>query len=266
MSNPVFDSLLGAVMLHAHTEIPAAVLQDTRANILATSAATVRFAVATDQPDTYSGYELWFANGAQWYRLPARLYLWSNPDMGAYQDSAPNGYGDTYITDKRLSNVSVGDNANTDTGGIRFNATTLKFQIYYSGAWQNAVVGITLTEGSDGRLEQQPQGKTEYYDAFSGNSQTVGLNGIPMSQQFKSDMGAYPDPLKIDGGNADMSNPSTVVDLLNRQIFRLLVRRMTDAQRAALTAYDTLEGELVYATDTKKLYISDGAGTLTALN
>lgn len=267
MSNPVFDALLGAMVMHAHTEIPAAVLQDTRANILAASAATVRFAVATDNADTLGGYEIFFANGSAWYEMPFRIYVKPNaPDMGAYQDSSRIGYGVDYVTDKRLSNVSVGDNATTATGAVRFNQTTNKFQIYYGGAWNNAVVGFVFDEASDARLRHTPVGHTETYDIFSGNSQSLGLNGIPSTQQYNTSMGAYPDPLKIDGGNADMSNPATVVNLLNRQIFRILVRRMTDAQRTALTAYDTLEGELVYATDTKKLYISDGAGTLTALN
>ena len=63
MSAPTFDNLFGGMLMHTHSEIPAAVLQDTRANILATSAATVRFAIATDEPDTYGGYQIWFANG-----------------------------------------------------------------------------------------------------------------------------------------------------------------------------------------------------------
>lgn len=262
MAQTIVDALLGTIVNHTHSEIPSAVLIDTRANILATSAATVRFAMANDQADSLGGYELFFANGASWYQLPFRLYVRSGsaPDVGAYQDSSRVGYGIDYISDKRISNSSIGDNANTDVGGIRFNQTTLKFQVYYSGAWQNAVVGFTFDEASDGRLRHTPSGHTETYDVFSGNSQSVGLNGLPISQQFKTDIGAYPDPLLISGGNADMSNPATVVNLLNRQIFRIVPRRMTAAQRAALSQYDTLAGEHVYETDTNDEYVTDGAG------
>lgn len=264
MSAPTFDNLLGAMLMHTHSEIPAAVLQDTRANILATSAATVRFAIATDEPDTYGGYQIWFANGTAWYKLPARIYLWSAPDMGAYQDSARNGYGDTYVTDKTISNVTLGGNANTTTGGIRWTGTY--FQVYYNSTWNNAVIGFTFQEASDGRLQIKPSGKTDWYDVFTGNSTSVGLNNLPITQQHNTHMGAYPAPQIVDGGAATMDNPTSNAQLINRTIHRILVRRMTDAERTALTAYDTYEGELVYATDTKKLYISDGAGTLTALN
>lgn len=266
MSAPTFDHLLGALVFHTHTEIPATVMQDTRVNILALSAATVRFAVATDQPDLYGGYEVWFANGSNWYRFPARLYVWTAPDMGKYQDSEPNGYGAADITDKRLSNVSLGNNVDVKDGAIQFNSTSLQFQIYKSGAWRDVLIGISLSEASDGHLQHVPTGFVLTYDIFSGNSERVGLSGLPIVQQHNVSMGAYPNPQIVDGGNADMSQSGTMLDRLNRTIHQILVRRMTDAQRAALTADDTMEGELIYATDTKKLYVSDGAGTLTALN
>lgn len=262
MPAPTFDQLLGALMMHAHADIsatiPAAVLQSTRANILATSAATVRFAVATDNPNIYGGYEMFFANGTAWYELPFRIYLWSAPDLGAYQDSVRNGYGPDYVTDKRLSNVSVGDNAATATGGIRFNQTTSKFQVYYNSAWNDAVIGLTMQEATDRRLQHKPSGLSEYYDAMSGNSQTLGLNNLPIVQQYNASMGAYPPPQIVDGGNVNMDNPASgTAQLLNRTIHRILVRRMTNAQRTALV--DMLQGEIVLETDTSKFYGYDGA-------
>ena len=265
MSAPTFDNLLGAMLMHGHTDIsatiPAATLQDTRANIIAASAVTVRFAIATDT------LELFFCNGSAWYLLPFKFYIEpAAPDMGAYQDSNRAGYYDDQITDKRLSNVSFGDNATTTTGGVRWTGTY--FQVYYNGTWNNAVIGFSFREASDGRLQIKPSGLTDWYDVFTGNSTSVGLNNLPITQQHNTHIGAYPAPQIVDGGGATMDNPTTSYanQLINRTIHRILVRRMTDAERTALTAYDTYECELVYATDTKKLYISDGAGTLTALN
>lgn len=251
MSSPTFDVLLGALLKHDHSGAPAATLQDTRDNILAASAATVRFAIATDT------LELFFANGSAWYLLPFKFYLEpATPDMGAYQDSSRIGYYADWITDKTLSNVTLGNNANTNTGGVRWNGTG--FQVYYNGQWNNAVVGFTFREASDGRLQIKPAGKTEWYDVFTGNSESVGLNNLPITQQHNTHMGAYPAPQIVDGGDVNMDNPTTAYanQLINRTIHRIRARRMTKAEALALV--DHMEGEPVYLTDTNQTVTSDG--------
>lgn len=258
MSAPTFDNLLGAMLMHGHADInaliPAATLQETRDNIIAASAATVRFAIATDT------LEIFFANGSAWYLLPFKFYLEPTaPDMGAYQDSSRIGYYENDITDKTLHNVSLGDNANTSTGGIRWTGTY--FQIYYNSKWNNAVIGFTFSEASDKRLQHTPS--SEIYDAFSGNSQSLGFNNIPITQQYNTSLGAYPDSLKVDGGNADMNNQSVIVDLLNRQIFHVLLRRDTYANLKANNTY-YFEGEPAYPTDkTGRLYVGNSSNRIT---
>lgn len=119
MSAPTFDALLGALVAHAHSETPAATLIDTRANILAASAATVRFGIASDT------LEIFVATGSAWLLLPIRFYEESaTPDMGYTQDSTPLGVYADAITDKRLSNVTLGNSVLTTAGGIRYNAST----------------------------------------------------------------------------------------------------------------------------------------------
>jgi hypothetical protein len=39
-----------------------------------------------------------------------------------------------------------------------------------------------------------------WIEVNSGNSDNLGLNGLPIVQNYKVSMGAYPIPLEIDGG------------------------------------------------------------------
>lgn len=254
-TDPTFDALLGALVSHAHAGLPSATLQDTRANIIAASAATVRFAIATDT------FEIFFANGSDWYLLPFKFYIEpAAPDMGAYQDNNRAGYYDDFITDKHLANVHVGGNSATEEGGIRWTGTY--FQIYYGGQWNNAVIGFTFREASDGRLQIKPSGLTDWYDVFTGNSVGLGLNNLPITQQHNTHIGAFPAPQIVDGGGVTMDNPTTAYanQLINRTIHRILPRRMANAQRLALSQYETMAGEHVYETDTNDEYVSDGTG------
>lgn len=145
--------------------------------------------------------QLMFYSGSAWYVLSAYLDIdLSAPDMGWLQNSNRSGYGKSYVTDKVISNSSFGANANTTAGGIRYNTTLLKLQAYLNSAWETIVSNLLLEEVST-ILEHTPIGYTSRIKVFSGNSDNLGLNGLPIVQGYKVSMGCYPVPAQIDGGS-----------------------------------------------------------------
>lgn len=264
MSSPVFDPLLGALVKHDHSGIPLAPIENTRQNILAMTPASPVFARSTDYND------LFYWNGSAWLQVPFPFVTANtNPDMGVLQDSSPTGVHKDYIDGKLLTRITIGTTYNnTRDGELRYDpnaAGGAGFLGRIGGAFAKFVVGFVFRELA-GRLQFQPSGSSEWYDVGRGNSTSVGLNGLPLVQDGQVSMGVYPSPLILDAGNANMDNPADTTLLLHGTIFRFRCRRMTDAERTALVAGQHMEGELIYATDTKKLYVSDGAGGMTALN
>jgi hypothetical protein len=168
---------------------------DTKANILATTASSGLIAYATDVERFY------YADGTSWFEAPIALKARSaNPNMGAEQDEGLSGYGYDYITDKNLDNCLVKGNARSVEGAIRTSATA--FQIYLNGVWNDIVINFRFREESGSyELEHNPVGLTWWYEVSSGNSNYLGLNGLPLIQQYSASMGAFPCKLIIDGGD-----------------------------------------------------------------
>lgn len=175
---------------------------DTKANILA------RTGDATGQPYFASDtYEVFVHIGSNaYYKVPFALVTEpANPDMGYTQESSRIGYGVDYVSDKLLANVDIGNAADTTNAGtnrapIRVSESVL--QVYLSGAWKDVVTGFRLREDDSGYLvfEHKPTGMSEWLEINSGNSNTLGLNGLPIIQQYGASMGAYPAKLVMDGG------------------------------------------------------------------
>lgn len=176
----------------------AAAYRDTEYNILAITPTAGLIAWATDLG------QLMVANGTNWYINSSYLAKdLQNPDMGYLQGSNRAGYGLTYVTDKTISNSSIGANSNTAVGGIRYNATGLNntpsVQLYFNSTWNNIVAGLNIQE-VNAVLEHTPVGYTQRIAIFSGNSDLLGLNGLPIIQGYVVSMGAYPAPPQVDGG------------------------------------------------------------------
>lgn len=145
--------------------------------------------------------ELFLGTGSQWVKVPFALVPdTSAPDIGYLQNSSRIGYGTDYVSDKRIANSIIGDNVLTTEGAIRTRGG--KLQIYLNGTWNDVVIGFRLREDSaEGyQFEHQPIGFTEWIEIMSGNSNTLGLNGLPLTQGYKTVMGAYGVPLVITGG------------------------------------------------------------------
>ena len=163
---------------------------DTRANLLASSPASPTSAFASDTLEPM----LW--NGSAWYVAPLELITQANAvDMGLQPPMVANdraGYTADYITDKALYNVRVLGNANTTDGNVRTSNGV--FQFYANGAWNDVVTGFRFREDSAGyyELEHKPVGFTWWLEVMSGNSDDLGLNGLPLAQQYRVSMGAYP--------------------------------------------------------------------------
>lgn len=169
---------------------------DTKANILAGTATAGKMMYATDT------YEFYLGTGSTWYKVPFALVPEPQaPDMGYLQDSSKIGYGTSYITDKAIANSSVGSNANTTNGSIRFSNPY--FQVYANSRWNNVVMNFVFKEDSNYgyTFEHQPVGFTSYIEIMSGNSlDNLGLNGLPIIQGYKVSMGAYPFLAYVGGG------------------------------------------------------------------
>ena len=187
---------------HGATDITALIV-DTKANILsATPPDSPAIGVATDSN------ELFWWNGSTWYTvgMDAILGGGANPDMGAYDIgglglSNRSGYYSNAITDKRLSNIIIGDSARDEDGSIRYRSGQLQF--YTLGSWNEIVINFAFRQDDGGAysLEYKPTGFDAWVIVFSGNSSDlVGLNGLPIVQQYQVSMGAYPPEVVLDGG------------------------------------------------------------------
>lgn len=186
------DKITGLGAL-ATADVPVTV--DTKANILAsTPSYNGTLAYSTDT------YEFWEYNSG-WRKSPFALVSeTSSPDMGWTQSSSRIGYGTDYITDKTISNSAIGGNVTTTTGAVRVSSGT--FQIYLNGSWNDVVVNFRFREDAneDYQLEHNPIGFSDYYTAAGGNGLTLGVNGLPLVQNYSAVMGANGVPLLISGG------------------------------------------------------------------
>ena len=187
---PKFDKLLGEVRESDKLEV-----MNSESSILSSSPDEGRIVL-----DGSTGF-LYIGTGSKWLKLPFRaIEEKQNPDIGWAQNSSRIGYGEDYITDKTLNYVKIGGGANNEEGAIRIVNGT--YQVYLNGRWNDIVLGFRFREDETGsfEFEHQPIGFTEWIEIFSGNSESKGLNGRPIIQQYTASMGAYPPALQIDGG------------------------------------------------------------------
>lgn len=124
----------------------------------------------------------------------------TTPDIGAKQDNDLRGYGDGYVSDKTLAFVRLSEQAKEEEGAVRIKNGA--FQAYMNGGWETIVSNFRFREDANGdyELEHKPVGFEWWIEVNSGNSDLPGLNGLPLVQQYKVSMGAYPVPLQLDGG------------------------------------------------------------------
>lgn len=168
----------------------------TKAAILALTTTAGKIGFSSDT------LELWMADGSTWRKIPFALVPdTSSPDMGYLQDSSRIGYGTTYVTDKTLNNTVIGSNGTASTGGVRVTTAGV-FQVYLNGSWNTVVTNFILREDATFgyTFEHMPVGFTQYLEIMTGQSlSNLGLNGLPITNAYKTSMGAYPAPAVIGG-------------------------------------------------------------------
>ena len=171
----------------------------TRATILALTPGKNALAYATDTNE----FLLWDLDNTEWRVAPLEMMAEDGaPDMGVMNPGGlaltdKMGYYYDAITDKRLSNVLLGSSARTENGGLRVDVTqdpdTL--EVYLRGAWYTILYDLTTEYGD---LRHTPE--SEEIHVQSGNSVALGLNGLPIVQDYEVSMGAFPVCRIVDGG------------------------------------------------------------------
>jgi len=131
---------------------------------------------------------------------PITNYNQDIPDIGVSQTSDFRGYGDDYIAEKTLAYTRIGSQAFDEEGAIRIQNGV--FQTYVNGGWSDVATGFRFRQDPNGNyeFEHKPTGFQWWIEVSSGNSDILGLNGLPLVQNYAVSMGAYPVPLEIDGG------------------------------------------------------------------
>jgi hypothetical protein len=177
-------------------------ITDTRANILILTPEYGTTAFSTDTSQYY------VYNDGNWREFSSTQALRaSNYDIGYEQESNLSGYGSDYITDKRISNCTIGENYDNNEGGARVTyADSLGktiAQYYLDGGWKTVLTGVNIqTDHTENPIDIEfTDFKPYYLSLINGNSDVKDLNGVPMVQDMKIDMGVHSSPLIIDGGN-----------------------------------------------------------------
>lgn len=119
-------------------------------------------------------------------------------DQGYEQNSSIDGITADYISDKTLHNIAIkGHPATKQVGSFWLDTTVTPavLHIYTDGETRDIKIDFTT---EDDELEHQPLEFT--IDVWSGNSNQLGCNGLPLVQGYKVSQGPYPVPILIDGG------------------------------------------------------------------
>lgn len=166
---------------------------DTEANILGSTPDGSTVGITTDLtiPKIY-----WY-NGSSWLEQSIGLSsVNANPDAGAFRDSDKRGYSENFIVNKMLVDTILGGNSLDIKGAIRLDNSQDPpvLQVYFNNQWNDYFV----FDISSGVLRHNYLFAT--YDAYSGNSQRIGANGRPITQQYITTAGANGSVIVVNGG------------------------------------------------------------------
>ncbi len=142
-------------------------------------------------------------DGSRW--LIDSSYFTVQPDahdLGYIPYSNHIGYGTDYITEKLLANCTIGYGSGAAAEGqLRLTPLTGPVELYFGGVWNTIVTlagGLRQVSAEKYALEGIPIG--HQLKIFSGDSELLGLNGLPIVQGYWVSMGAYPVQQIISGG------------------------------------------------------------------
>jgi len=174
------------------------IVQDTKANILSSTPDVVTTGLSTDTHQVYL-FDGTVRKAMPWYRQPTR----GAKDIGVEQGSALDGYWLEYITNKRISNCSIGENSDPERWSIRVtNAAILDkdiAQFYINWWWKTALTGVNIqTDDTENPVDIEVTDFEPYnLSLITGNSDVTDPDWVPMVQNMKMDIGIYQTPLVI---------------------------------------------------------------------
>jgi len=158
----------------------------TEATILALTPTAGNIAYGTDTQFFY------VADGTNWRRASLKFYTDSaNPDAGAEQNNPKDGYWSDMINDKVLANVSFGNNASTNEGGIWVDNTVTpkKFYIRLNSINNTILYDLSMTLGYLVGYQFQT---AQAVKIWSGMSVDTPQGESPSINEYKISAGAEP--------------------------------------------------------------------------
>ena len=172
----------------------------TRAFIFNQTPANGTKAFATDQEE-----EFIYING--WQQSDTIFSVRNSAfDAGSIQDASRTGYNKDSVNGKHLSDVTIGSNRFNKEGGVRtlISKTLNKrlAQFFLDGNWQTVLTGVNITtDASEGTPDIEFTDFEPYkLSLITGNSDTLGIDGLPAIQRMKTSAGSRQLPMILDGG------------------------------------------------------------------
>lgn len=162
------------------------------------TAGLIAYATTESSTDTTRVDRFYVADGSNWKESALKLNTRTSNDMGSNLTNPLSGYGEDYITNKDLYNITINGSDVEEEGSIRRNVENdpVTFEVFLRDQWNTIIYDFTT---ADGDLRHTPIDEQIY--VWSGNSVSTGLNGLPIVQAYQVSMGAYPYPVQLTGGS-----------------------------------------------------------------
>ena len=110
------------------------------------------------------------------------------------------GLGNDYISDKYIFNCTIGDSDVAVDGSIKYDNTKNALYVYKNGAFRQILDSIRINVDERDQLEYLPEGRLNYIDIHTGDSDDVDIVGTRLIQEYHTNIGAYQTKVVISGG------------------------------------------------------------------
>jgi hypothetical protein len=179
-----------------------AVIEGTRAEIIVQTPTVNSFAVPTDTDNL-----LLFVVGIGWLEQTCRTMPRTGPDIGIHQDNNQDGYGETYIDNKKLSRCVLSAEGLDVDGAIRCKKNEFDqrvVQAFRDGYWYTALMGRSQftvnVDISEDTIDVEFEDLGMSISLITGDSDVLDLDGNPLVQQMNMPIGCYSGRQYIYGG------------------------------------------------------------------
>lgn len=169
---------------------------DTKANILALTPSSPTLALASSDVGGETLREILFWDGIKWYETSIPVSDTGYP-VGAMLNNDQKGYHKDYIDGKFITNMMLGNSSRETYLSFRVNTANNPptLELYYDDRWNRFLV---FEIEDDDKLKHKYLDTT--YNVWSGDSTKLGINGLPLTNQYQTTVGACGTYVKINGG------------------------------------------------------------------